>query len=258
MKCRMSLHVLAAILLWIILAQVASTEELEWSFLEHPALSEAELRTSFDEAAAIAGATTPRQEACRVYEERAWNDYLERYPAFRPLADRPDMREGWLSSAIRNDLMGTCYVRNLTDTVRQSPEELDAAGPIRFCGNLSREPRNLRETRAVEAWLMLLFLARPYSSEIVGTLVEHEDYYGAVRLDHRLRHYFLTLQQLAGNPGTRGMEPPGWHESRQLLRPEERGLVESAARRGDLAAVLNILPPCGGSEPGEVPVPGSH
>src|SRR5690606_34494180 len=118
--------------------------------------------------------------------------------------------------------------------------------------------RNLRETRAVEAWLMLLFLARPYSSEIVGTLVEHEDYYGAVRLDHRLRHYFLTLQQLAGNPGTRGMEPPGWHESRQLLRPEERGLVESAARRGDLAAVLNILPPCGGSEPGEVPVPGSH
>lgn len=220
----------------------AAARDEGWSFLEHPALSDTEVSVKPEDAVRMARETG--RDSCMIYEEHAWQEYIERHPQFRPHANQPGMRDQWLQSALKMDF-SPCYYKNLTRDMMVAPEDLDPAGLILYCGNISREPRNSHEARAVRSYLLLLSLAGPNSTHAIETILDLTDWYGAVRLDRRFRHYLLTLQQLAGESSSfrRSLT---WFQSRQMLSPGERELVEAAAKRGDLAAILRILPPCAG------------
>lgn len=221
---------------------IASARAEEWSFLEHPALADHEIDITFEDAIAIAGRTG--RDSCSVYEEHARDAYLNRYPDFRNFAQREDMRERWLESALQH-MDSFCPLRNLRRGLIVPLEDRDPSGPIFYCGNVSREPRTVHEAHAIRSYLFLLKLAESNYSSAIETLLNPWDMPPIIRMDRRFRHYLLTVLQKDPDSSYGSLEI-SWFESRQMLSPEERKLVETAALRGDLAAVLRILPECKG------------
>lgn len=222
------------------LSAVQSQAEEEWSFLVHPPLAEQELSLSMDDAAEISEYSNVR--ICKVYEQSALADYLARYPDFAQFASKRHILMRW-RAASTGQSMSNCFLSNIIDDTKIPLEDIDHLDPLFFCGNISRKPKNRREEIAVESYLFLLSLMRPFHSNPVEVVLNLEMMNSFARFDRRFRHYLLSMKQ---HDGEIEMYRLTWEESRQMLSPEERRIVEYAALRGDLDAVLKILPPCVG------------
>lgn len=152
------------------------------------------------------------------------------------------MREQWRVSAMQN-MDSHCILSNLVSELAVPMEDYFQDDPILYCGNVSREPRTVQEAQAIRKYLLLLQLSDSGYIAVIKTLLDPLQMDESVQLDRRFRHYLHTLLWAKGDREYKDGDV-GWMESRQMLSPDEREAVETAALRGDMNAVLQMLPEC--------------